>query len=71
MNPIFVGNMFQNIKCEYLTNVVKIHVTIHRKTNVNKDDLICILYSRIQKTPFGSEDVKSLRSFYVIYVQKP
>ena len=43
MNPIFGGNMFQNIKREYLANVVKIHVTIHRKTNVNKDDLICIL----------------------------
>jgi hypothetical protein len=43
MNPIFFGNKFQNIKLEYLANVVKIRVTIHRKTNVNKDNLIRIL----------------------------
>jgi hypothetical protein len=43
MNPIFVGSMVQNINREYLANAVKIHVTMNRKTNVNKDDLICIL----------------------------
>jgi hypothetical protein len=42
MNPILVSNKLQSIKREYFANAIKIHVTIHRKTNFNKDDLICI-----------------------------